>query len=56
MEKEEKFRIPKSKEEQLSELLDYLDESRFAFASFVDSFKRYLIKAKLLEKDGKEIM
>jgi len=48
MEKEEKFIIPKSKEEQLSETLDYLEETRFNFACFVDSFKRYLEKAGML--------
>jgi hypothetical protein len=51
MEKEEKFLIPKSKEEQLSECLDYLEETRFNFACFTDSFKRYLIKAGILTKE-----
>jgi hypothetical protein len=50
MEKEEKFVIPKNKEEQLSETLDYLEETRFNFACFVDSFKRYLEKAGILKE------
>ncbi len=50
MEKEEKFFIPKTKEEQLQETLNYLEETRFNFACFVDSFKRYLIKAEILKE------
>ena len=42
MEKEEKFLIPKSKEDQLVELLDYLEETRFNFACFVSSFEHIL--------------
>lgn len=54
MEKEEKFLIPKTKEEQLSNALDYLEETRFNFACFVDSFKRYLEKAGVKENDEQE--
>lgn len=50
MDKEEKFLVKKSKEEQLQDTLNYLEETRFNFACFVDSFKRYLISAKLIEK------
>ena len=42
MDKEENFRIPKTKEEQLSSLLDYLEETRFNFACFVDTFRTYI--------------
>ena len=52
MEKEEKFKIPKSKEEQLSETLEYLEESRFNFACFVDSFKKYLEKCNMGGNNG----
>ena len=55
MEKEEKFLIPKNINEQLSETLDYLEETRFNFACFVDSFKKYLEKAGFL-KDGRNVM
>ena len=34
----------KSKEEQLIETLNYLEETRFNFACFVDSFKTYVDK------------
>ena len=40
----------KSKEEQLIETLNYLEETRFNFACFVDSFKRYLEKAGVLKE------
>ncbi len=46
--KEEKFPKPKSKEELLNEVMEKLEESRFAFVCFFDVFKRYLEK----EKDG----
>jgi hypothetical protein len=42
---------PKTKEEELKDLLDYLEETRFNFACFVDSFKRYLVKAGIITKD-----
>jgi len=51
MEKEEKFIIPKSKEEQLSGALEELEEARFRFCCFVDQFKTYLIKAGILTKE-----
>jgi hypothetical protein len=41
---------PRSKEEELTACLEYLEETRFNFACFVDSFKRYLIKAGILTK------
>ena len=51
METEEKFLIPKTKEEQLQETLKYLEETRFNFASFVGAFELYLKKAGLLNGD-----
>ena len=41
---------PKSKEIELKECLDFLEETRFNFACFVDSFKRYLIKSGALKE------
>lgn len=40
---------PKSKEEELKSALEYLEETRFNFACFVDSFKRYLEKIGMLK-------
>lgn len=34
----------------MRQTLDFLDDSRFAFACFTDSFKRYLKKAGLIEE------
>ena len=42
---------PKSKEEELNYCLEELETARFNFACFVDSFKRYLIKAGILTKE-----
>ena len=36
---------PKSKEEDLAYALEQLEDVGFAMASFIESFKRYLIKA-----------
>jgi hypothetical protein len=33
---------PLTKEEELKKAMEFLDESRFAFACFVDYFKRYV--------------
>jgi hypothetical protein len=41
---------PKSKEQELKDCLEYLEETRFNFACFVDAFKRYLEKAGILIK------
>jgi len=40
----------KSPEQTLKDSIDFLDETRFNFACFVDSFKRYLVKSNFLEK------
>ena len=40
---------PRSKEQELKDCIEYLEETRFNFASFVDSFKRYLEKAGMLK-------
>lgn len=56
MEKNFEDTKPKSKEEELAYVLEELEDVKFHMACFVDAFKRYLIKSKLLEKDGKEVM
>ena len=43
---EEKFPKPKTKEQILNEVIEKLEESRFAFVCFFDAFKRYLEKVK----------
>jgi len=57
---EEKFIKFKTKEENLKDALDFLDETRFNFACFVDSFTKFSKKfeAKLetiekIDKNGK---
>jgi len=40
---------PLTEQEELQKALEYLEESRFAFACFVDHFKRYVEKT--LPKD-----
>jgi len=40
---------PLTEQEELKKALEYLEESRFAFACFVDYFKRYVEKT--LPKD-----
>jgi len=47
----EAFPKPQSAEETLNDALASLEESRFAFACFVDAFKRYLGK---LEEEKKK--
>ena len=39
-----------TKEEELKSLMEFLEETRFNFACFVDSFKRYIDK---LENENK---
>ena len=56
MEKEERFLIPKTKEEQLENTLEFLDSVSFNFACFVDSFKKYLEKANIIDKSGKAVL
>ena len=46
---------PKSASEDLAYALNELEDMKFHMACFVDSFKKYLIKSKLLGKDGKEM-
>ena len=46
---------PKTKEEDLTYALNELEDMKFHMACFVDAFKKYLIKSKLLGKDGKEM-
>jgi hypothetical protein len=41
----------RSKEEELKDCMEFLEETRFNFACFVDSFKRYLGKAGILLKE-----
>lgn len=43
---------PKSKEEILKDVMEYLEESRFAFACFTDCFKRYLKSAGILNENS----
>jgi hypothetical protein len=45
---EEKFYKEKNKDQELKDCLGYLEETRFNFACFVDSFKRYLEKMEKL--------
>ena len=49
-EEEEKFFKPKPKEQLLQESVEFLEDAQFKFTCFVSAFKRYLIKAEILEK------
>lgn len=42
---------PKTTHEELEYCLDQLEDARFAFACFVDSFKRTLEKAGIIKHD-----
>lgn len=50
---EEKFPKPKSKEQVLDEVIERLEESRFAFVCFFDAFDRLIKKIREEIKENK---
>ena len=48
---EERFVKEKSAEETMKEAMEYLYETRFNFASFIDKFEKSLIKLGLFKKE-----